>query len=73
MLKNWIDLDCLRYWFPGMDPLENTHLRNMALFNKGNARNADPTSLALGKGQEWEKQALADLEMQLRAGIIPGE
>ena len=68
-LKDWVELDMLRVWFPGIEPLENSHVRNMALFKKGNSRNGDPKSL----GKEWETEALADLEMQLRAGVIPGE
>lgn len=62
----------LRHWYPGMDPLENSHLRNRALFEKGNARNSDPTN-PKSLGREWEAKAAQELEMQLRAGIIPGE
>jgi hypothetical protein len=65
-LRNWQELDMIRVWWPGVDPMENSHRRNMALFEAGNDRQR-PAQSVMGESRD----ALKELEGQLRSGILP--
>lgn len=59
----------LRVWYPGMEPLDNSHLRNMALFAKGNWRGREGTPEDMNA---LAKDALRRMSEDLLAGRVKG-
>ena len=49
-LRDWGELEWIRVWWPGIDPMENSHRRNMALFEAGNDR-GKPDKGVLGQAE----------------------
>lgn len=69
-LRDWLDLDVLRRWYPGMDPMRNSHRRNMALFVKANPKNQDPGEISASM-QQAADDAFRKLNEQIKAGMVP--
>ena len=65
-LRDWVELEWIRVWWPGIDPMENSHRRNMALFEAGNDR-GKPDKGVLGQAEE----AFKELNEMMAAGIMP--
>ncbi len=59
----------LRVWYPGMEPMDNSHLRNMALFAKGNWRGREGTPEDI---DSLAKDALRQMGAALMAGNVKG-